>query len=80
MTGVFNAGVVITDVEPASPADDENLEPGDVIVEVEHNQIKGLNDLRRYIESYKKQKTLLLTVRQKAIDYQSIFVVLKKKG
>jgi serine protease Do len=74
------AGVVIIEVEPGSPADDENLQPGDVIIEVEHNQIKGLADLRRYIESYNKQKTLLLTVRQKAIDYQSIFVVLKKKG
>jgi serine protease Do len=74
------AGVVITEVEPGSPADDENLQPGDVIIEVEHNQIKGLADLRRFIESYKTQKTLLLTVRMKANDYQSIFVVLKKKG
>jgi serine protease Do len=75
-----NAGVVIDEVEPGSPADDENLQPGDVIIEVEHNQIKGLADFRKYIESYKKQKTLLLTVRMKANDYHNFFVVLKKKG
>jgi serine protease Do len=75
-----NAGVVIAEVEPGSPAEEENLQPGDVIIEVEHNPIKGLADFRQYIESYKKQKTLLLTVRMKANDYHNFFVVLKKKG
>ena len=75
-----NAGVVIAEVEPGSPADEENLQPGDVIIEVEHNQIKGLADFRKYLESYKKQKTLLLTVRMKANEYHNFFVVLKKKG
>jgi serine protease Do len=75
-----NEGVVITDVEPGSPADEENLQPGDVIIEMEHNQIKGLADFRRYIELYKKQKTLLVTVRQRASEYHNFFVVLKKKG
>jgi serine protease Do len=75
-----NAGVVIAEVDPGSPAGEENLQPGDVIIEVEHNQIKGLADFRQYIESYKKQKTLLLTVRMKANDYHNFFVVLKKKG
>ena len=71
---------MITEVEPGSPAEEENLQPGDVIIEVEHNPIKGLADFRKYIESYKKQKTLLLTVRMKANDYHNFFVVLKKKG
>jgi serine protease Do len=75
-----DAGVIVTDVEPGSPAEDENLQPGDVIIEVEHNPIKDLIDFRKYIESYKKQKTLLLTVRMKASDYHNFFVVLKKKG
>jgi serine protease Do len=74
------SGVVIAEVEPGSPADDENLQPGDVIIEIEHNQIKGLADFRKYVESYKKQKTLLLTVRIKANEYHNFFVVLKKKG
>jgi serine protease Do len=75
-----NAGVVIAEVEPGSPADEENLQPGDVIIEVEHNPVKELADFRKYLESYKKQKTLLLTVRMKANEYHNFFVVLKKKG
>jgi serine protease Do len=73
-------GVIITDVEPGSPAEEQNLQPGDVIIEVEHNPIKDMADFRKYVESYKKQKTLLLTVRMKASDYHNFFVVLKKKG
>jgi serine protease Do len=75
-----NEGIVITEVEPGSSADEENLQPGDLIIEVEHNQIKTLADFRKYMELYKKQKTLLLTVRQKAGEYHNFFVVLKKKG
>jgi serine protease Do len=75
-----NEGVVITEVEPGSPAQEEELQPGDVIIEVEHNPIKGMADFRKYMELYKKKKTLLLTVRQKATDYHNFFVVLKKKG
>jgi serine protease Do len=75
-----SAGVVISEVAPGSPAEEENLQPGDVIIEVEHNPIKDLAGFRQYIESYKKQKTLLLTVLMKANDYHNFFVVLKKKG
>jgi serine protease Do len=73
-------GVVITQVEPNSPAQEEGLQRGDVIIEVEHKQIKDLSDFRKYLELYQKKKTLLLTVRVKAGDYHTIFVVLKKNG
>ncbi len=73
-------GVVITSVEPGSPAQEGNLQAGDVIIEVENNPIKDMADFRKYIELYTKEKTLLLTVRVKASDYHTLFVVLKKKG
>src|SRR6185437_12358582 len=34
-------GVVVTDVDPASPASDKNIQPGDVIVEVQNQAIKS---------------------------------------
>jgi serine protease Do len=73
-------GVMITEVEPGSPAQQKGIQAGDVIIEVEHNSIKDLADFRKYIEPYKKKKTLLITVRQKANDYHTFFVVLEKKG
>jgi serine protease Do len=77
-----DTGVIITQVEPNSPAQEEGLQRGDVIIEVEHNQIKDMDDFRKYIELNQKQKkkTLLLTVRVKANNYRTLFVVLKKQG
>jgi len=72
-------GVVISDLETGSPAQEAGLRRGDVIVEVEHHRIKDLRDYRKYINLYKKKRTLLLTVRVKAHDYHTLFVVLKKK-
>jgi serine protease Do len=74
-----DAGVVITQVEPGSPSQEEGLRPGDVIIEVEHNQVKDLADFRNYMGRHKKN-TLLLTVRVKANEYRTLFVVLKKEG
>ena len=73
-------GVVIAQVEPNSPAQEEGLQRGDVVVEVEHKQVKNLSDFRKYMELYQKKKTLLLNVRVKAGNYQTIFVLLKKNG
>jgi serine protease Do len=73
-----DTGVVITQVEPNSPAQKEGLQREDVIIEVEHNQVKNLADFRKYMELYKERKTLLLTVRVKANNYRSLFVVLKR--
>jgi serine protease Do len=75
-----DTGVVITEVEPGSPAHEEGLRTGDVIIEVEHEPIKDLADFRKSIERHKEKKTLLLTVRVKANDYRTLFVVLKKEG
>ncbi len=73
-------GVVITEVEPGSPAQREGLRGGDVIIEVEHQRIRDLGDYRKHIGLYGKKATLLLTVRMKAHNYHTLFVVLKKRG
>jgi serine protease Do len=74
------AGVVITEVQPGSPAQEAKLSGGDVIIEMEHQKIKDMKDYLKYTELYKKKETLLLTVRMKAQDYHTLFVVLKRKG
>ena len=77
-----DTGVVITQVEPNSPAQEEGLQRGDVIIEIEHKPVKGMADFKQYIEQNQKQKknTLLLTVRVKANNYHTLFVVLNKQG
>ena len=75
-----DTGVMITEVEPGSAAQQKGLQAGDVIIEIEHSPIKSLAEFRKQIEPYKKKKSLLLTVRQKANEYHTFFVVLEKKS
>jgi serine protease Do len=40
------SGVVVTEVEPGSPADEANVQPGDIINEINRVQIRSLHDYR----------------------------------
>ncbi|MGO9423355.1 DegQ family serine endoprotease [Roseiarcus sp.] len=58
-------GVVVTSVEPGSPAADRGLRPGDVIEEVNHQAVEKPGDLAKAIEAARKdnaKKPALLLV------------------
>ena len=43
-------GVLITSIEPGSPADEAHLRRGDVILEVDRSEIEDINDLRAQLD------------------------------
>ncbi len=47
-------GVVVTDVDPDSPAGEKNFRPGDVIVEVQSQPVRTPEDVARHVESDSK--------------------------
>jgi Do/DeqQ family serine protease len=53
-------GVVITDVEPNSPAAEAGLQPDDVILEVNHQAVKSGTDVRAAVRDSGSRPTLLL--------------------
>ncbi len=58
-------GVIVTSVEPGSPAADRGLRPGDVIEEVNHQAVEKPGDLAKAIDAAKKdnaKKPALLLV------------------
>ncbi len=59
-------GVVVTQVEPASFAEDIDFSRGDVIVEVNHAPIAGLSDYRREIGQLKPGQDVLFKVARHA--------------
>jgi serine protease Do len=55
-------GVVVQEVSPASRAADAGLKPGDVIQEVNHQSVRGVNDFKQAVNSASKDKPMLLLV------------------
>jgi serine protease Do len=58
------AGVVVTDVDPNSPAAETGIEPDDVILEVNHQAVKTGADLRAGVRASGSRPTLLLVSRK----------------
>jgi Do/DeqQ family serine protease len=53
-------GVVISDIDPNSPAAEAGLQPGDVILEVNHQPVKSGADIRAGVKASGSRPTLLL--------------------
>ncbi len=58
------AGVVVTDVESGSPADDAGIQVGDVIQSVSRKPVKNVSEFTREVEKAKKGEGLLLLIQR----------------
>jgi serine protease Do len=67
-------GVVISAVEPSSPADTAGLQPGDLIVEANRQKVESLEDYQQAVNSVKTGENLLLLVQRSSGTF---FVVLQ---
>ncbi|HWP24448.1 MAG TPA: PDZ domain-containing protein, partial [Candidatus Binatia bacterium] len=68
-------GLVVTDVEPGSAADEAGLREGDVITQVNRRPVKTLADYNREMARSQKDKSVLLLVRR---GEGSLFLALKR--
>jgi len=73
-----NEGVMITEVITNSPADRAGLNAGDIIVEIEHEEVNDLNDFERLMEKYGNDTTLLLGVKIQREGYRTVYVLLER--
>jgi serine protease Do len=46
--------VLVTDVDPDSPAGEKNFRPGDVIVEIQREAVRSPDDVARHVETDSK--------------------------
>jgi len=69
------SGVVVSEVQPGSPADEAGLRRGDVIVEVNRREIANLKELREQLAE--GDKSVLLLIRR---DDSTIYVPMKRTG
>ena len=68
-------GIVITKVQPGSPADDAGLQRGDVISRINNQPVRTVADYERVVTESSKNKSLLFLVRR---GEGSMFLALKR--
>ncbi len=59
-----NGGVVVTGVEPGSPAADAGIQTGDVIQEINRKPVKNVEDFVQKVEKTKQNETVLLLIQR----------------
>ncbi len=59
-----DAGVVVTQVEPGSPAADAGIQTGDVIQEVNRKPVKNVEDFVQKVEKAKDRDSILLLIQR----------------
>jgi serine protease Do len=67
-------GVVISNVQPGSPAADVKLRPGDLIKEINRQKIQNLKDYNQALQKAKKGESLLLLIKR---GERTFYVALK---
>jgi serine protease Do len=68
-------GVVITDVDPDSPAGEKDIRPGDVIVEVQNDVVRTPDDVSKHLETDARsgrKAVLLLVNRDGQLNYVAL--------
>ncbi len=68
-------GLVITQIEPGSEADEAGLRPGDIIEEINRTGIRGLEDYNRILGKIKAGDNILFLLRR---GDNAIWIVLKQ--
>ena len=68
-----NKGVLITDVEPNSPAEREGLRPGDLLKEVNKVEVNTVTEFNAVMNKLKKDESILLRVIR---ENRAFFIVL----
>jgi serine protease Do len=71
------AGVVVSAVEPDSPADQRQIKPGDVITEVNRKSVGNLKEFRKLIKESDPKKGVIVNLISNGTGR---FVILKESG
>jgi serine protease Do len=59
------SGLLVVQVENNSPAEEAGIRQGDVILELDEEPVKNLDEYRKGIQQYKKDDTILFLIKRR---------------
>lgn len=68
-------GVIVSQVEQGSPADQAGIQPGDIILQVNRTKIQSLTEYTREMSRAETEESVLLSIRRKNAKF---FVIIRK--
>jgi serine protease Do len=70
-------GVVVRSVGDASPAADAGIRPGDVLVEVDHQRVASVAEMKRVLDRHPENTPVVVLLRR---DDQNLYVAVGTQG
>ncbi len=70
------SGVVVVEVAADGPAADAGIQPGDIILEVDQEAVKDINQFNRKVTMHKKGDTILMLINRKGV---TLFMTLNNR-
>lgn len=73
----YRLGVIVTDVEPGSPADEKGLQVGDIIIKVDGKKVTNAEDYQKIINGLKKREKAISFVISRGEAGNTMFFAIK---
>jgi serine protease Do len=65
-------GVIVTDIQPGSPAEDADLRPGDIIQEINKRPVKNTDDFKEVIRKANPRDGVVLMVKRENVSFYAV--------
>ena len=65
-------GVIVTDIQPGSPAEDADLRPGDIIREINKKPIRNIDDFKEVMKKASVKDGVVMLVRRENVSFYAV--------
>jgi serine protease Do len=67
-----NGGVIVTDVQPGSPAQDADLRSGDIVKEIDRKPIRNIADFKDAMKKAKVKEGVVMLIKRENSTFYTV--------